>query len=32
MLLSFFSNIICYLLLVITYFSINELFTAREIL
>jgi hypothetical protein len=30
MLLSFFSNIICYLLLVITYFSINELFTARK--
>jgi hypothetical protein len=32
MLLSFFSNIICYLLLVITYFSINELFTASKIL
>jgi hypothetical protein len=32
MLLSFFSNITYYLLLVIPYFSINQLFTARRIL
>jgi hypothetical protein len=30
MLLSLFSNITYYLLLVIPYFSINELFTARK--